>query len=274
MEAHLPIPAAAHGKGRAENPFRVVDVVFTSGRARSSVLSTAFSYEGSANVPDDGADKRAKKVILRNLLEAKFDRITRPLAERLLDPSQLGLLSSKAFFDQVLFHELSHGSLGPALAAPVAGEPTYWAIEECKADAMGAYNVLFLVSRGELPAELHDRLLVSYFAGLLRSARLGAADPHGAGANVQIGRFLEDGAARFDAVTKKFTLELSKLETSIGRLVHDLCLLEWTSDEPGAKALLAKYGEPNETMTAAFRQLDGVPVDLRPVYPLAGEKAP
>jgi hypothetical protein len=56
--------------------------------------------------------------------------------------------------------------------------------------------------------------------------------------------------------------------------VHDLCVLEWTGDKAGADALLGKYGGVSETMKAAFGQVDGVPVDVRPIYPLAGETAP
>jgi hypothetical protein len=277
MEAHLPIPPGAHGKRGADSPIRVVDLVFTSGEARSSVQTIAF------NLPNDEVvrkEKGAKKVLLRNLIETKFDRIMRPLAERILDPSQIGLLSSESFFDETLFHELSH-SLGPAFVKDtknrevrVALESSHAAIEECKADVMGAYNILYLVARGDLPKDLHDKLLVSYFAGLFRSTRFGVAEAHGQGAAVQINRFLEEGAARFDAGTKRYTVDLPKLEASIGKLVHDLCVLEWTGDKAGADALLARYGMMSETMKAAFAQVDGVPVDVRPVYPMAGESAP
>ena len=147
MERNLPIPAGAHGKRGGDSPIRVVDLVFTSGEARQSVQTIAF------NLPNDEVvrkEKGAKKVLLRNLIEVKFDRIMRPLAERILDPSQVALLSSESFFDETLFHELSH-SLGPAFVkgtkdkeVRVALESSFSAIEECKADVMGAYNILYL----------------------------------------------------------------------------------------------------------------------------------
>ena len=277
MEKNLPIPPGAHGKRGGDSPIRVVDLVFTSGEARESVQTIAF------NLPNDEVvrkEKGAKKVLLRNLIETKFDRIMRPLAERILDPSQLRLLSSESFFDETLFHELSH-SLGPAFVKDrkdvevrVALESSFSAVEECKADVMGAYNILYLVKRGELPKELHDKLLVSYFAGLFRSTRFGAADAHGKGAAVQINRFLEEGAATFDPATKRYKVDLAKLETAIGRLVHDLCVLQWNGDKAGADALLVKYGVMSESMTAAMGALDGIPVDVKPIYPVAGEAAP
>jgi hypothetical protein len=274
MERNLPIPAGAHGKRGGDSPIRVVDLVFTSGEARASVQTIAF------NLPNDEVvrkEKGAKKVLLRNLIETKFDRIMRPLAEKILDPSQIGLLSSESFFDETLFHELSH-SLGPAFVKGTkdkevrAGlESSHAAIEECKADVMGAYNILYLIKRGELPKDLHDKLLVSYFAGLFRSTRFGVAEAHGQGAALQINRYLEEGGARFDPSTKKLTVDLVKLEASIGRLVHDLCVVEWTGDKAGADAMLAKYGVMSDTMTAAMAGLDAIPVDVKPIYPIAGE---
>jgi hypothetical protein len=277
MERNLPIPAGAHGKRGGDSPIRVVDLVFTSGEARQSVQTIAF------NLPNDEVvrkEKGAKKVLLRNLIEVKFDRIMRPLAERILDPAQVSLLSSEAFFDETLFHELSH-SLGPAFVKDtkdeevrVALESSYSAIEECKADVMGAYNILYLVKRGELPKDLHDKLLVSYFAGLFRSTRFGVAEAHGQGAALQINRFVEEGAARFDPATKRYTVDLPKLEASIGKLVHDLCDLQWNGNKSRADVLLAKYGTMSDSMSAAMAGLTGIPVDVKPIYPAAGESTP
>jgi hypothetical protein len=276
MERNLPIPAGAHGKRGGDSPIRVVDLVFASGEARTSVQTIAF------NLPNDEVvrkEKGAKKILLRNVIETKFDRIMRPLAEKVLDPSQLPLLSAESFFDETLFHELSH-SLGPAFVkgtkdkeARVALESSFAPIEECKADVAGAYNILYLVKRGELPKELHDQLLVSYFAGLFRSTRFGVAEAHGAAAAVQINRYLEEGAARLDPATKKVTVDLPKLEASIGTLVHDLCVIEWMGDKAAADALLAKYGVVSDAMAQVGAGLDAIPVDVNPIYPLAGEKS-
>ena len=68
------------------------------------------------NLPNDERvrkEKGAKKVMLRNSIGAKFTSILTPIANTLMKKKQLGLLSSEAFFNNVLFHELSH-SLGPA----------------------------------------------------------------------------------------------------------------------------------------------------------------
>jgi hypothetical protein len=199
MEKNLPVPDEVKTKRGAESPIRVVDLVFAAGDARKSVQTIAF------NLPNDErvrAEKGSKKVLLRNVIQTKFDLIMRPIAERILTPAQLPLLSSEAFFYETLFHELSH-SLGPAFTMKdgkkvevrVALEAAQSALEEGKADVMGAYNVLYMIDRKELPKDFRDKLLVSYFAGLFRSTRFGVAEAHGKGAAMQINRFLEEGAA-------------------------------------------------------------------------------
>ena len=110
MEQNLPIPEEMRTDRGAESPIRVVDLVFASGDARKSVQTLAF------NLPNDERvrkEKGAKKVMLKNQIANKFEKILTPIAKELMNEEQLVHLSGEAFFNNVLFHELSH-SLGPA----------------------------------------------------------------------------------------------------------------------------------------------------------------
>jgi hypothetical protein len=273
MENHLPVPDEVKTKRGAESPIRVVDVVFTSGDARKSVQTIAF------NLPNDERvrkEKGAKKVLLRNLIQTKFDRILRPIGEKILDPAVLPHLSADAFFHEVLFHELSH-SLGPAFTKKdgkdvevrAALESSFSPIEEAKADVMGAYNVLYMIERGLLPKDFREKLLASYFAGLFRGVRFGVAEAHGKGSALQINRYLEDGAATFDDASGKFRVDLDKLEKSITKLVTDICLLQHRGDKAAVDSMLAKYGIATPAIQKAVTMFTGIPVDIRPRYPLA-----
>ncbi len=278
MEQHLPIPDEMKTKRGSESPIRVVDLVFSSGEARKSVQTIAF------NLPNDEkvrAEKGAKKVLLRNLIATKFNVIMRPIGERVLDGSQIRFLDDQAFFQEVLFHELSH-SLGPAFTKKdgkdidvrVALEASYSALEEAKADVMGAYNVLYMIERGEFPKEMREKLLISYFAGLFRSVRFGVAEAHGKGAALQINRIVEAGGATVDTASGKFKVDLVKLEAAISDLVRDICTIQHAGDKAAADALLAKYGVISPATQKALDSLGGIPVDVRPLYPLAGEILP
>jgi hypothetical protein len=264
-------------KRGAESPIRVVDLAFSAGDARKSVQTIAF------NLPNDErvrAEKGAKKVMLRNSINAKYDAIMRPIAERIMNPEQLGLLSQEAFFNEVLFHELSH-SLGPATVlnkgetdCRVALGSSYSPLEEGKADVMGAYNILFMIDKKLFPKSFREQLLVTYFAGLFRSVRFGVAEAHGKGAAFQINRFLEEGAAVFDPATGLFTVNTKQLEKSIEQLVHDIVMLQHNGDKAAAAAFLEKYAVMSPPMEKALATLGGIPVDIKPIYPLAGEARP
>ena len=150
----------------------------------------------------------------------------------------------------------------------------YSPLEEGKADVMGAYNILYMIERGLFPADFKDKLLLSYFAGLFRSVRFGVAEAHGKGAAFQINRFLEEGAATYDEASGRFKVDLAKLETSIEALVRDVCMMQHAGDAKAVETFLDTYGVMSPPMKAALSSLDGIPVDLRPYYPAAGETAP
>ena len=110
MEKNLPIPDQHKNFNRKfESPIRVVQEVFTSGDARRGVQTSAFNLPNDERVREA---KGSKKVLLKNVMDAKFRLSGRPIAERVIAADQLSGVSFDAYFNHVLFHELSHG-LGP-----------------------------------------------------------------------------------------------------------------------------------------------------------------
>merc|ERR1712066_379619 len=245
------------------------------GESRKSVQTIAF------NLPNDERvrkEKGAKKVMLRNLIAAKFKTILNPIAATLMKKKQLPLLSQEAFFNNVLFHELSH-SLGPAFVendeskGPISKAlgSSYSGLEEGKADVMGVYNILYMIERGELSEELREKSLVTYVAGLFRSIRFGVAESHGRGAALQLNTFLEDGAVSYNSSSGKYEVDLDELETSITNLVKKICTLQHNGDKKAVDAELERLGVLGDPTSASLARLEGIPVDIRPCYPLAGE---
>ncbi len=275
MERHLPIDDAVKNQRGAESPIRVVDLVFSSGDARKSVQTIAFNLPNDERVRQE---KGAKKVMLRNAINTKFTAIMVPIAKRVIVDHQLKFLDQDAFFNEVLFHELSH-SLGPAFVGndESKGEvksalgASYAALEEGKADVMGAYNVLYMIEKGKFPKDFRKKLLLSYFAGLFRSVRFGVAEAHGKGAAMQINRFIEDGAAKRDAVSGKYIVDFDRLEASITRLVKDVCMWQHQGDKAVVDSMFMTYGKLSVETSEVLAGLTDVPVDIRPRYPVAGE---
>ena len=274
LERNLPIPDEHKNLNRgSDSPIRVVDSVYTSGDTRAGVQTLAF------NLPNDERVRQAKgskKVLLRNTMRAKFDKILVPIAERVLVADQVKDVSFEAFYDEVLHHELSHG-LGPGQikkdgrATEVRLELKEFnsTLEEAKADVMGVYNILALMEKGDMPKELRKTLEPTYVAGLFRSARFGVDEAHGQGVVAQFNYLTEKGAlvvdkdARFRSVPEKFP-------GAIRDLLRDILMLQANGDYAGTKAFLDKYGKATPSLREAIGRLTEVPVDIRPVY--AAEK--
>jgi len=280
MEQNLPIPEEMKSIRGSESPIRVVDLVFSSGEARKSVQTVAF------NLPNDERvrkEKGAKKVMLRNLLDTKFHMILMPIANMLMKEKQLSLnlMSSEAFFNNVLFHELSH-SLGPAFVnndesqgeVRAALGADYSGLEEAKADVMGIYNILFMIQRGHMTEDMKNKSLFTYIAGLFRSIRFGVSEAHGKGAALQLNRFLEEDAVRFLPENGRYQVNFAKLVTSVSNLVRDICTWQHNGDQAVVKEVFQKYGSLGKNTEDSLNRLNQVSVDIKPCYLLAGEQCP
>jgi len=273
LEGHLPIPEEHKNLDRgSESPIRVVDIVYTAGDTKSGVQTIAFNLPNDERVREE---KGSKKVLLRNIIEAKYEQILVPIAAQVLAPELVDRLSFDAFFDEVLHHELSHG-LGPGTIT-VDGRETevrlelrelYSTIEEAKADVMGIYDILALIDRGVMPAELREALDATYLAGLFRSARFGLHEAHGRGVVAQFNYLLEKGAIQVDD-DGRYAVVADQFAIGIEALLHNLLMLQATGDYEGTMAFLDTYGVPTPELEAAIGRLTGVPVDVVPAYPQA-----
>jgi hypothetical protein len=273
LEMNLPIPEEHKNLDRGtESPIRVVDVLFAAGDTKAGVQTLAFNLPNDERVREA---KGSKKVMLRNILRAKFDKILLPIAERVLAPEDQARVSFDAFFNESLHHELSHG-LGPG-TIEIDGRETevrlelkelYSTMEEAKADVMGIYNILALVEKGVMSEDLRETLEATYVAGLFRSARFGVHEAHGQGVVSQFNYLLEKGAlevdseGRFHAVSEKFP-------AAIEALLEEMLMLQATGDYEATATFLETYGQASEPLLRAISRLDDVPVDIRPSYPQA-----
>jgi len=273
LELNLPIPEEHKNLDRGtESPIRVVDVLFAGGDTKAGVQTLAFNLPNDERVREA---KGSKKVMLRNILRAKFDRILVPIAERVLAPDDLSRVSFDAFFNESLHHELSHG-LGPG-TIEIDGRETevrlelkelYSTMEEAKADVMGIYNILALIEKGVMPAELRETLEATYVAGLFRAARFGVHEAHGQGVVSQFNYLLEKGALEVDA-DGRFHAVSEKFPTAIETLLNEMLMLQADGDYEGTARFLETYGQASEPLLKAIGRLEDVPVDIRPSYPQA-----
>jgi len=277
MERNLPEPEQYKNPNRgSESPIKVVQELYTAGDARRGVQTAAF------NLPNDEVvreKKGSKKVLLKNVMDAKFRQSGKPIAMRVLDPSLTSLVSFDAFFNHVLFHELSHG-LGPGFLTQPDGKRVevriplkelYSTIEECKADVLGVWNLIYAQQHGLVTAFDERQLLATYAGLMFRSTRFGVGEAHGRGTAIQWNWLRERGAVT-PVAGGKYTVDFAKSRDAVRDLATELLTIEATGDYARAKTLLDKYGKETPEMAAVNATLKDIPVDITPVFAAAGEK--
>lgn len=271
MEANLPVDESYKNFRRGfESPIAVVDQAHGGGDNVPGVQTIAFNLPNDERVREA---KGAKKVLLNNVMGAKFDRILAPMAEKVLVADQASLLMREYMGAETLFHELSH-SLGPGVIVKNGEETTvsaelkeiYAATEEGKADVMGAYNILFMMEKGELPITEKENFLATYFTGLFRAVRFGAHEAHGRGAAFQYDYFKKAGAARWDDDAQRYRLDFAKLEQAIRDLTHDIVVIQGDGDYEAAKAFLEETAVLDAHAEKVIASMTDIPVDIQPVY--------
>lgn len=272
MEANLPIEDRHKNFQRGfESPIVVAAQVQGGGDNVPGTQTIAFNLPNDERVREA---KGAKKVILANVLGAKYDRILEPMASVVLAPDQARLVAKKYMELETLFHELSH-SLGPGTIVVDGRQTTVdaelkdvaSALEESKADVMGVWNLLFMMDKGEIPAAEKSQLFATYFTGMFRAMRFGTESAHGQGAALQYGYLKDRGAFAWDPATSRYTIDEAKMEAGLRDLLHDQLMLQATGDYDGAKAFFARWAQLDEPARGAIAAMEQIPVDIRPLYP-------
>jgi hypothetical protein len=289
IENNLPEdPQYRVAKLGAAAPIRVVNEVFAAGDGSHGVQTAAY------NLPNDDKvvqQKGSKRVMLKNIQEAKFKSTLEPISKVVLQPAAQQDLSFELFFTHIVAHELTHG-LGPH-QIKINGRDTnprlelkelYSAIEEAKADVTGLFALQYLMAQadkgaGTQPAPLphgpdaERKLYTTYLASSFRTLRFGLQDSHAKGMAVQFNYFLDKGAfvANSDGT---FSVDLGKIKDAVAGLDHDLLTLEATGDYAGTKKLMSEMMVLRPEVQRALERLKGVPTDIEPVFVTADALTP
>jgi hypothetical protein len=276
IENNLPIDAKYRNpKLGASAPIRVVNELFSSGDAAHGVRTAAF------NLPNDERvirEKGSKRVMLRNVQEAKFKSILEPISRRVLDSKALGDLSFQWFFTHILAHELTHGigphSVGQSTPRKELKE-LYSAIEEAKADVCGLFMLQYMFDKKLLSATADDerRLYTTFLASSFRTLRFGINEAHGKGMALQF-NYLQDRGAFVRRPDGRFTVDMDKVKTGVRDLASELLTIEATGDYARAKKMLNDLAVLRPTLGGALEGLKDIPTDIYPTHAAADRIAP
>ncbi len=249
-----------------ESDMFVYDAIYYAGEANAGGKTIAI------NLPNDHqvqAEKGTRRLQLRNVIKAKFDKMVYPIGQILFEPEQQRYLSADAFFWNVTFHEVAHGlgiketvnGLGSVKEA-LGNEASTW--EEAKADILGLYMVCNLIDKGEIPLISKEAAITTYIASLVRSVRFGAADAHGR-ANMMCYNFLKNNGAFERNKQGLYHINYEKVPQVVADWANLIITTQATGNYMFAKEYESNHAVISEALSADIANVNrgGVPVDIR-----------
>ena len=275
IEDHLPIdPKYRNPKIAGLAPIVVVNEVFAAGDANRGVQTAAF------NLPNDERvlrEKGAKRVMLKNVQDAKFAKTLIPISKVVLSPADQKNIAFDAFFAQIVVHELMHG-LGPhnitingqSTTVRQAMKEASSFLEEAKADISGLFAIQHMIDKGVMPKSLERTLYTTYLASAFRSIRFGVAEAHGRGVAVQFNYLLDAGGfvARKDGT---FGVDLPKVKAGITALTRDIMTIQAEGNYAKAVELRDRLGVVRPVVQRALDKMNAIPVDIEPKFTTAAQ---
>ena len=273
IENNLPIdPKCRNPKLGSLAPIVVVNEIFAAGDGNRGVQTAAF------NLPNDERvvrEKGTKRVMLKNVQDAKFAKTLVPISKVVLDAADQKDVAFDAFFTHIVVHELMHG-LGPHTIT-VAGrqttvrqemKETSSALEEAKADISALFAIQHLIDKGVMPKSLERKLYTTYLASAFRSIRFGVNEAHGRGIAIQLNYLLDHGGfvVRPDGT---LAVDHAKIAGAVAGLTRDIMTIQAEGNYAKSKELGERLGVVRPAVQTALDRLTAVPVDIEPVFTTA-----
>jgi hypothetical protein len=281
LENNLPIdPKYRNPKVGAIAPMVVVNQVYGAGDGNMGVQTAAY------NLPNDEriiSKRGSKRVMLKNVQEAKFESTLVPITKLVLRPADQKDLDFNSFFTHILAHEIMHG-LGPH-ATTQGGKPStprqdlkdaYSTIEEAKADVTGLWALTYMMDKGQLKSSLGQgaaaerKLYNTFLASAFRTLHFGLTDSHARGMAIQVNYLLDKGGfvSHGDGT---FSVDFNKIKGAVADLDREFLSIEATGDYARAQALMKQYVVIRPDVQKALDKMKAVPNDIRPAFTTAAK---
>jgi hypothetical protein len=270
IENHLPIDSKyRNAKVAAAAGFVVVNEIFAAGDANHGVQTAAF------NLPNDERvilEKGAKRVMLRNVQDAKFKTVLLPISRVALSSADQRRVDFDAFFTHIVVHELMHG-LGPHEIVVGNRKTTvrqelkdaYSYLEEAKADISGLFALQYLIEKGVVSRTLEPTLYTTFLASAFRSIRFGINEAHGRGIAIQLNYLLDHGGFVVQP-DGTFGVDAAKVKAGVEGLTREIMTIQAEGDYAKAKAMGERLGVVRPPVQHVLDQLTAVPVDIEPRF--------
>uniref|UniRef100_A0ACD5YUL8 Uncharacterized protein n=1 Tax=Avena sativa TaxID=4498 RepID=A0ACD5YUL8_AVESA len=276
LEKNLPMDNIYKSDNVSAAPIRVMNLLYNSGDVKGP-QTIAFNLPNDERIVNE---RGTSMVMLKNISEAKFKLIVKPIADACIREEQKDYVDFEPYYTHIVCHECCHG-IGPhSIILPGGKKSTvrlelqefHSALEEAKADIVGLWALNFLINKGLLPKSLSKSMYVSFLAGCFRSIRFGLEEAHGKGQALQFNWLYEKGAFILHS-DGKFSIDFTKVEDAVESLSREILTIQAKGDKPAAQALLQSRATMTQPLRVALEKIEHmqVPVDIAPIFGAANK---
>ncbi len=249
-----------------DSDLNAYDAIYYAGHSNAGSKTIAI------NLPNDESvqlEKGTRRLQLKNVMQAKFEKILVPIAGELVAPEQRKHITFNAFFANTMFHEVAHGlgiknTINDQGTVRTALKELASPMEEGKADILGLYMVEKLHKMGELESGEMMDYYTTFMAGIFRSVRFGSSSAHGVANLLRFNYFSEQGAFSFDEATGHYSVNAEKMSAAVASLSEKILKHQGTGDYAAVKQWFADKGHINEQLEKSLKRINeaGIPVDV------------
>lgn len=260
----------------ADDAYKNQKIGINSGIVVCNILyNGGYSNAGPKNIaltrPTDGKiqmEKGTKKLQFKNITEAKFKKILYPIAELLIDSTQLKNIKAQSFFENNLFFEICNGML---LTHTINGgktvkeelNETYNVIKNLNNDVLRLFLLRKLYEKGLLEENDINDNFATYLADIFRSVRFGTAHSQGKAAMISFNYYMEKEAI-IRSKTGIYRVDFPKMKQVNEELAEKIIKIQGDGNYKEAKDLIRQYGMVKETLRQDLNKINEnkIPIDI------------
>ena len=268
LQARLPVPDRYKQEvPGSDSDIGVYDAIYYAGHCNAGPKIIAL------HLPDDPEVRQkagTRSMQLRNVMEAKFDEILKPIGDMMIHESQRDHVTFRAFFLLTAFHEIAGGL---SISNTVTGQgPVRDALREYHglidatvSDLTALYLLTQLQDMGEISEEELREAYVTSFASVMRSSRFGTAGAHGTAGMIRFNFFAREEAFARCQESNTYQVDFDNMRKAVTKAVEQLLVIQGDGDYEAARELARRDGAMSETLQRDIDRINAqdIPVDVR-----------
>lgn len=264
LQKALPVPE----KYRAEEPgtnssISVYDAIYLggSGKCGGTMISLVLPLE-----PQIQMKYGIRNIQFKNIIEKKFDAVTKPIAEIAIDKNQRSYISSEAFFENAILYEIAN-SLG--IRNTVNGKGTvrkalknyYIVTDYIKNYIFSLFLAEKLSEVGEITGDLKNNYY-TFVANTLRLIRFGTQDDYGLSNLLIFNYFVENKAI---VISKNYiSMDYDKMKEATNQLLTKIIILQGDGDYESVVKFVDTYKNISPELQNIIDEINNsnIPTDM------------